>query len=173
MQAVYLTGPTVYLRAMVEDDKHHAAAWFDNPFPVNAARAEAFLKEKLQGDPWDARWHLLAIVRRSDDTVVGSCRIRFEKLAAHLRFGMAPWLDDADLLRAEALGLVVPWLRDEHEVLVITLEIAADEQQTLAAAESVGMRPVVRLREAVARPGHRVDLLTYQAVAPDVEVEHA
>ena len=69
MQAVYLTGPTVYLRAMVEDDKHHAAAWFDSRFPVNAARAEAFLKEKLQGDPWDAPWHLLAIVRRSDEAV--------------------------------------------------------------------------------------------------------
>lgn len=173
MQAVYLTGPTVYLRAMVEDDKHHAAAWFDSRFPVNAARAEAFLKEKLQGDPWDAGWHLLAIVRRSDEAVVGSCRIEFGKQTASLRFHMAPWLDDADVLRAEALELVVPWLRDEHELLVITVEIAADEQRTLAAAEAAGLKAAVRMREAIARAGHRVDLLIYQAVDPKVEADHA
>ena len=88
-----------------------------------------------------------------------------------LRLHLAPWLDDADAWRAEALGLVVPWLRDEGEMMVISVAIDADQPRTLAAATALGMVETARLRERVARPGGRVDEFRYQALNPRWEVE--
>jgi hypothetical protein len=58
-----------------------------------------------------------------------------------------------------------------------TLEIPSDQNVTIAAARELGMPLAVRLREHIARPGHRVDLLLYQAPGPvwtyPEEVNHA
>jgi hypothetical protein len=48
--------------------------------------------------------------------------------------------------------------------MIAVAHIAADETETVAAAEALGMTASVRLREHIARPGHRVDLLLYQAL---------
>ncbi len=85
-----------------------------------------------------------------------------------VRFHLAPWLPspEADELRAEALRLCVPWLRDEVELMTVTIPIGADETATLAAAEAVGMIQGARLREHLFRPNGRVDLFYYQALNP-------
>jgi RimJ/RimL family protein N-acetyltransferase len=90
-----------------------------------------------------------------------------------LTFEMAPWRDDADALRAEALGLLVRWLRDESELMVVAVQVPADQAATVAAAEAVGMVPNVRLREWFARPGGRVDCLLYEGLNPRWEVRDA
>ncbi|HUZ00724.1 MAG TPA: hypothetical protein VMU89_10260 [Thermomicrobiaceae bacterium] len=167
MRAVYLTGPTVYLRALAESDAESAAAWFDSLFPINASRAAEFLREEHQ-EPWSRR-RTLAIARNDGGEVVGGARLRIDGRSAQLGFHMAPWAPDADDLRGEALGLLVPWLRGELECLVVSTEIPADEAATLRAAEAAGMRCRVRLREHVARGGQRVDLLIYQSVDPTLE----
>ncbi len=74
--------------------------------------------------------------------------------------------EESDALRAEVLGLVVPWLRDELELMTVTVDIAADDPAALAAATALGMVLGVRLREHVARPAGRVDLLQFQALNP-------
>lgn len=172
MRAVYLTGETLYLRALQSSDKEIAAAWHQSPFPIGADRAEEILKE-AHGDPEEARRWLLAIARVADDEVVGSVLIVFWRHEANVTFHFAPSVAEPDPLHAEALRLVVAWLRDDHEELLIETYIPADMPATLAAAEEVGMTPRARLRECIARPGHRVDLIFAQWVHPMVEEANA
>jgi len=157
MRVTYLTGERVYLRAMVEADKDVGIAWWPGPFLVNAARAEEWLKEEHK-DIYTKHTRRYVIVRVVDDTVVGSVALQdHDHRRGTVVFHMAPTLAEADVLRADALRLVVPWVRDDLELMVLTLICAADETETLAAARELGMEESVRLREFVARPGGRVD----------------
>jgi RimJ/RimL family protein N-acetyltransferase len=174
LRPVYLRGRGVYLRAMVKDDKERGTAWYDGRLPVNAARAEKVLEEEHK-HTWDRMRRRLAIVRTEDDDVVGSALVlSWNRLrTCRLDIRMAPWLQDADALRAEALGLLVHWLRDEMELMVVTVEVAADEPATIAAAEALGMAQTARHREWYGRPDGRVDCLLYQALNPRWEVRDA
>jgi RimJ/RimL family protein N-acetyltransferase len=173
MMETFLTGIRVSIRAMKLSDKDQAVAWFDSPFPINAARAETFLREEHT-----ATWHpsttYLALVRAGSDEIVGGASMwTDERRTGWVRIRMAPVLPDADVLRADSLRLLIPWWRDEHEFMAVTVEIAADEVETIAAAEELGMIPAVRWRENVARDDHYVDLLLYQALNPRWEVADA
>lgn len=173
MRAIYLMGTKVYLRAMVESDKECGIAWFNtrlpmggfgHVFPVEASRAAAVLKEENRGI-WPGGRHRYAIVRNANDEVVGALvEESAHPVVAHVGIQMAPSLTDADILRAEALELVVPWLRDERQFRLVRISIPADELQTIATAESVGMTLGATLRRYVARTGSRVDLLMYEAL---------
>lgn len=168
MQVSYLTGQHVALRPLVPEDKAVATAWHPSLYPIDAARAETWLKENHK-DIWPRRVYY-ALVRAAgagtaetaDDEVVGSVRINWNVQQAGARFTMAPWLADADALRADAIGVVVPWLLEEREMLVVTVMLASDETESIAAAEAAGMVEMARLREHVARSGQRVDLLYFQ-----------
>ncbi|MGI8857462.1 MAG: GNAT family N-acetyltransferase [Thermomicrobiales bacterium] len=163
MRAVYLTSEHLYVRAMYAGDKEHAAAWFDSPFPINADRAEAWLKEAHTSVDRPRRLHYV-IVRSADDAVIGGVTLETDYRIGTLKLRIAPWLPDADALRAAALGILHPWLRDDLELMTFVLHIPADQPETIAAAEALGMEPGVRFREGIARPGHRVDELIYQAL---------
>jgi len=160
---------------MVEGDKERGAAWLDETFPVNATSAEAALEREHEGPWWLRSARRLAIALGEDDEMVGSARVTSHdwQRTCRLAFAMAPWRDDRDVLRAEALGLLVHWLRDESELMTVTAEIAADQPASIAAAEALGMVRNGRLREWFARPGTRVDCLLYQALNPRWEVRDA
>jgi RimJ/RimL family protein N-acetyltransferase len=163
MRVVYLTGEHVYIRPLVAADSEHAAAWFASLFPVNATRAAAWLAEE-QANAWDRWARHYAMARVADDAVVGGVTFHTDERKGTLLFHMASWLPDADTLRAEALALLVRWVRDDLELMTVVAHIAADEPETIAAAERLGMTTNARLREHIARPDHRVDLLIYQAL---------
>jgi len=173
MRVGYLTGERIYLRPLEEADQETATAWFDSPFPINGTRAKTFLDEQPV-HWWDQSDHTLVIARVEDDSPIGGLNLWSEnRRIVVLRFHMAPVLDDVDALRAEAVRIVVPWLRDEHEYMVVELYTADDEPETVAAAEGVGMKLAYRLREFLARPGGRVDELSYVATNPRWEVRDA
>lgn len=165
----YLTGEQHYLRAPVLADAEVTAAWFPDRFPVNATRAEAYLKETLT-TVWSTGANiLLMVVRSSDDQVVGSVRIEHPTgPAAQVDARFAPTLsaEDMDGVQADVLAIINPWLFNEAEVLTITIGVGADQPRTLAAASVFGMTQQVRLREYLARPGGRTDLIQLQAVSP-------
>lgn len=73
-------------------------------------------------------------------------------------------LADADKLGPNFIPIVIPWLRDELEMMSITLSLAADQTASGRAAEAQGMTMAVRLREHIGRPGTRVNLLLYQGL---------
>lgn len=165
MRARYLTGERVYLRALVAEDQESVATWFAGPFPSNATQGERWLKEVHADAGWGNKPRYLAIVRVEDDAPSGgiSLTVRGDRRGL-LHFAMAPWLAEADALRAEALRLLVPWVRDDLELMTLDLYIAADEAVTKAVAEELGLRESARLREFVARPGGRVDRILYQVL---------
>jgi RimJ/RimL family protein N-acetyltransferase len=175
MRAIYLMGTKVYLRAMITSDKTCGIAWFNtrlpmggfgHVFPVDATRAATVLKDENQA-LWTGGRHRYAIVRNANEEVVGALvEEGTYPVVAHIGIQMAPALDDADELRAEALSLVVPWLRDERQFRLVRMSIPADECEAIAAAEASGMTQAARLRRYVARSGTRVDLLMYEAVNP-------
>ncbi|HET7035426.1 MAG TPA: GNAT family protein [Thermomicrobiaceae bacterium] len=176
LRAVYLTGEQVYIRALTKEDAKVAVAWFKSPFPINEAVAEEQLKELHGENQWIGSKRDYAIVRRADDQLIGGVTVKsWRGLQAELGFHTAPWLsaDEADALRAEALALLVPWLRDEREAMAVQASIAADQPATLAAAESVGMKQTARLRRFIARPGTRVDLFLCEALNPHWEARNA
>lgn len=170
MRIVYLTGERVYLRPLVLADKDSASAWHPGPFLIGAAQAENVLKDEAGGGA-----RRLALVRSQTDEVVGSVKLSSSDgfRRCWVTFHMAPSTTDGDALRAEALRVIVPWLRDQMEVMVVSVEVPGDEVETIAAAEELGMALSVRLREFVARAGRRVDSLTYQALNPRWEVKDA
>lgn len=172
MRIVYLTGERVYLRPIVLADKDRAAAWHPGPFPLSAARAESILKAEGEGAA-----RRLVLVRREDDEVMGSVKVTSHDgfRRCWVEFHMSPSITDADAdaLRAEALRLIMSWLRDRVEVMAVAVELAGDQTETIAAAEDLGMVPAARLREFFARPGGRVDQLVYQALNRRWEVKDA
>ena len=175
MRPPYLTGDRIYLRAMLLADAAHSAAWFDGPIPPTPSRAEDYLQETLTS-AWGGQDPLpLAIVRLDAETVVGGATVEgYGKRLGEVRLRTAPWLaeQEAGAVRAEALRLLVPWLRDECELMAVTAEVAADDAALAAAAEGLGMVVGVRLREHLARPGgRRADLLLYQALNAGWRVE--
>lgn len=175
LRAIFLSGPTVYLRALVDADKEHAAAWFDDTFPINAPAAESALKEEYSG-PWWSRSGMRLVIARSDgDVVVGGIRIWWgsEARRCQAQFSMAPWERDADSLRAAALRILVEWLRDGMEAMVVTVTLAADQTETVRAAEEIGMERHGTLREWFTRPGGRADALVYEALNPNWLVRDA
>jgi RimJ/RimL family protein N-acetyltransferase len=82
-------------------------------------------------------------------------------------------LPDTDELRAEVVRMVIPWLRDEHEFMVVRLFVAENATETIAAIDEVGMQLAARLREFLAAPGGRIDELAYEALNPRWELPHA
>lgn len=175
MQAIYLMGTEVYLRAMIPADKECGIAWFntrlpmggfDNLFPIDSSRAATALKDENRG-LWASGRHRYAIVRIDDDAVVGALvEESSHPIVANIGVQMAPALAGADSLRAQALRMVVPWLLEERQFRLVRMSIPADQPVTIAAAESVGMTLGATLRRFIARPGARVDMLMYQALNP-------
>jgi RimJ/RimL family protein N-acetyltransferase len=165
MRAIYLTGEDFYLRAMVLEDKNHAVAWFNSMIPIDASAAEKILKEANEKGWREPDELYLAIVRSSDDEVIGGVTIEDQdRRTAWLSIRSAPGLENGDRLRARVLELVLPWLRDELEILVIRVHLPEDELEMIEAAKRLQMEPAIRLRQFQARPGHRVDVLGFQAL---------
>lgn len=175
MKPPFLTGERVYIRAMTMEDKDCGVAWFSSVFPVNAERAERFLREEVK-ETFAARRRYYVIVRTEDDQVIGGIKVKsWDLRAADLRVTMAPHLlpEDADIYKADALRLVVPWIRDEHEYMALTVRFAEDETACIAAAEEMDLYFGARFRGFLRRPGERIDLLIYQALNPAWEAANA
>lgn len=160
---------------MQDSDKDYSVSWFDAPFPADVSRAETFIKDENKN--FGSRTSHLIIAQNDDDTIVGRIANWSNGRMIEVSFHMNPVRDDTDTLKAETLGIIIPWLIDEGSFLCVTVGIAADEPASIAAAGALGMVPSVRMREYIARPGHRVDLIYYQALgAPwrlPEEVNHA
>ncbi len=174
MKPVFLTGEVVYLRPMVPEDKDVAVAWYDSPVPVNSVLGEKTLTE-LHTAMWNPSTRQYAIVRQEDDRVIGGAAIDFAHgdRKATISLHMAPLLERADELQAEALRILLPWLIEEHNMRRVDLNVGANDAATIAAAEELGMFAGVRLREYWQRPGGRVDMLIYQILNPHEVHPHA
>ena len=177
MHPPYLSTDRLALRAMVADDALVASDWFPAAFPVNADQAGRWLREQHRTSPWDGPTRLwLAVVRIGEhdpnssiprQTVVGGVTMSHPRdRTTDVQIRIAPSIEhaEADGLQAEVIRLLVPWARDELETMVVTVAIGSDQPASVTAAQELGMLPAARLREHLARPGRRADLLWFQAL---------
>ena len=164
----YLIGDNVYLRGPELGDARWTSAWRATPFPIAAQTAEEQLKKEVPED-FDSRSFLLIICRREDGRPLGSALIKESPHAVETRLTLHadPTLGaGAASVQAEALGLLLPWLWQERSRPVILLWTDIDLQPVVAAAERLGMRPAVRLREGVWRDGRLRDQMLYEFLHP-------
>lgn len=164
----FLIGDNLYLRAFELGDAKHHRAWRDSPFPITAERAEELLKKQIPADHKERRQRLL-VLRRADDAPVGSVSYsRWDMLSADLSTYVNPAFgpETVGQIRAEIMGIVVPWLLEERDIVTLWVELSDGEPATLAALPRLGLHEAARYREADWRDGRRVDHLTFQAYHP-------
>ena len=163
----YLIGETIYLRGAELGDARWVTAWRPTPFPISAEAAEEQLKKKVPEDD-ERRKALLIACRRDDDRPVGSARIDdADATATSISLHADPALGVAGAaIQAEMLGQLVPWIAGERNRPVVVLGTDADLEPVVARAESLGMRPAVRLREGVWREGRRRNKIFYEYLNP-------
>lgn len=164
----FLVGESLYLRQPEAADAGYAAAWHDSPYPIIRQRAEKIITEEFPKDGDRRITHLIAC-RRSDDIPVGAAvynAYSWTNHAAMARVFANPALGDQAAVKAEILGILVPWLSAEHRKMVVWAELDAPEPALLAAATAVGMRPAVCLREAIWQNGARHDQWVYELLHP-------
>ena len=164
----FLVGDRIYLRPIRADDASRSVAWRESPFPASAKVAEKFLEEEV---PKEAEKGVLRLVacRRSDDVPVGSAIVDFREdwPTVYGRLRAASWPPEtASAVKAEMLGLLVPWLVDERNAISVAFDLDGGEPAVVAAAEATGLRPAFRIREAIWRSGARHDWVAYQKLHP-------
>jgi RimJ/RimL family protein N-acetyltransferase len=163
----YLIGETLSLRGAQLSDAEWATAWRHAPFPISAEAAKAQLKKVVpQNDERDRA--LLIACRREDGRPVGSARINYgDPITTTIALHADPGLGEAGAaVQAEMLGLLVPWISGERFKPVVSLTTDTGMTPVLAAAEALGMRPAVRLRQGVWRAGAYHDKLYLDLLHP-------
>lgn len=157
----FLVGDEVYIRRIEFADASVGMSWRGILYPQSSDRIEAWIKDDMVKDD-DTAWY--AIVRKSDDRVVGSARVhQAGGMAASLKLTVDPLLGERGLgWKAEALKLMAPWIVDEQNRPMLMLFQAADEPSMVAAASEIGMRQTARYRERLERDGRRVDEVVLQ-----------
>jgi len=163
----YLIGDTIYLRGAELGDAKWATAWRPRPFPISAEEAEKQLKKTVPNES-ERRIALLIACRRDNGRPVGSARIdesnpTITPLSLHTDLTLGA---TGALVQAEMLTQLVPWLSGERYRPVVVLATDTGLEPVRAAAESLGMRPAVRLRDGIWRDGRRHDMIFYECLNP-------
>ncbi|HEY8446203.1 MAG TPA: GNAT family protein [Thermomicrobiales bacterium] len=165
----FLVGPTLYLRGIEEGDARTVCSWHPNPFPLPPDVALERLRKEVPSDGEDNHEFRLVACRKSDDRPVGSVTYGVEGW----RIGWTKVHADPALteerraaIRAELVGLIVPYLVMERDLMTVELIAEGNEPAIEAAATEVGMRRAYRLRQALQVGGQRRDLVGYEALHP-------
>lgn len=156
----FLVGVEIFVRPIEKTDAGVGMSWRDTVFPLSPAAVERWITGDMVNGR-DTQW--LAIVRRTDDRVVGLVRIFNAYGPVILDLFVDPLFGDrGGRWKRETLGLVVPWLVDERHIRKLRLSIEADDAALIGAARNLGMRQVARFREQVDRDGARIDRLVFE-----------
>ena len=159
-----LVGELIYLRPLNEDDAATGTSWRDTLFPQSTSRMETWIEENL-GKEKPSKKESLAIVRKSDDLVVGSLVVEYEPTASIANAHIDPVYGEPGLhWKGEALVLVAKWIVDERHAPIMHLDIPATETPVIAAIEAAGMRQTARFREKRFVDGVWMDELLYDYV---------
>lgn len=166
--AIYLRDDRYGLRAPVLEDAEVSGAWYEGAFPISAEAAANLLTEQ-ETIPWgmNPTIRLLVVELASGNVVGGALVERQDNRVGKLQVtagGPDRSGEAAQRLRAAVLRLLVPWVMGELNMMTAVIDVPADEAIVIDAAAGLGMVEVVRLREHIARPSGRVDLLMLERV---------
>lgn len=158
----FLVGEEIYLRRLEKRDAQSVMSWRNTPYPVSPSITETWITESLT----NARIGVWAVVRKSDDRVVGGMTLRHGNLTPALSVQINPHYAAAPRWTAEVYRLAVPWLRDEVHAVSLQLPIAADQTEAIAALDELGCFCGARFREMRRGDGRWINLLRYVALHP-------
>ena len=166
--AVYLQDGEVGLRAPVPEDAEQAGAWYEGAFPISPENARELLTEQ-ETTPWgnNPTVRLMAVDLGTGTLTGGVLVERDDNRVSKIRItvgGPDPSGEAAQRTRAALLRLLVPWVMGELNMMTTVIDVPADETILIEAAHGIGMAEAVRLREHIARPAGRVDLLMLELV---------
>lgn len=167
--AAYLSGSRIGLRAPSLDDADSIAAWDDAALPRTPDVGREMLCRSEQTPCGNAQHVRLMVIDLQSGGIAGSMMIeRQQDRIGKIRIVSAPLLtaDHRDAIEGDVLDLIVPWMRDELDLMILVLDIASDRTAVIARAEALGLTEVVRLREHIQRPHGRVDLVTLESINP-------
>lgn len=166
--AIYLQDGRFGLRAPVPEDAEYAGAWYEGAFPISAEAAREHLAEH-ETLPWGINPTIrLIVVELDTGSVVGGVLVERQNNRVGKIVIVAgrpdPASEAAQRVRAAVLRMVVPWMMGELNLMTAVIDAPADETVVIEAARELGLVEVVRLREHIARPSGRVDLLMLERV---------
>lgn len=160
----FLVGDEIYLRTVEKDDSKVGMSWRNTRFPFAPEQTETWIAEDLAKEQ-DV--HTLAIVRKSDDRVVGSLRIGESGPHHWFEAKVDPLYGDrGQRWKGLAIALAGEWLTNERGQAIAKIDIPADESITIAEIERGGFVQTARFREMLQRNGQRVDQLVYELYSP-------
>lgn len=155
----FLVGEQIYIRTFMPGDEKNAMSWRSSVFPKSPEAIEKWIKEELPKDGGNNKGHL-AIVRKSDDVVVGNISTYVGQVGVILY----PYVDvlygeRGQQWLTEAISLVARWQVDENFVPRADVHIGANNQVAIDALLSGGFVQTARWREMLEMNGQRVDKL--------------
>lgn len=155
----FLVGEHIYLRTFMPGDEKNAMSWRSSVFPKSPEAIEKWIKEGVPSDGAKNKGHL-AIVRKSDDTVVGNISTSVGRVGVSLY----PYVDvlygeTGQEWLAEAIRLVARWQVDENFVPRADVHLSANNQVAVDSLLSDGFVQSARFREMLEVNGQRVDKL--------------
>lgn len=162
----FLVGEEIFLRGFVPGDENNAMSWRSSIFPKSPELVEKWIKEELP-DEGEKQVSHLAIVRKSDDVVVGNIALFHGMVGVD----MHPYVDvlygDAgQRWLAEALTLVAHWQVDECFKPRVRVNLPGHRQLAIQALLDEGFEETARWREMVETHGERFDLHSLVFVSP-------
>jgi RimJ/RimL family protein N-acetyltransferase len=164
----FLVGPTLYLRGIELEDAKTGAAWYPSSFPLPSEVLEERLNKEVPEGMRKTEYRLVAC-RRRDDRPVGSVWYGihgWRSAETMVHADPALGAEARAAIKAEIVGLVVPYLVMERDLMVVWFDAEADESTVEGTAAEIGMRKAFRLREALLCDGVRRDLICYEALHP-------
>lgn len=155
----FLVGDQVYLRSFVPGDEKNANSWRSSIFPKSPELVEKWIKEELPKEGSKRMGHL-AIVRKSDDVLVGN----IASFNGDVGVSMYPYVDVlygevGQRWLAEAIDLVARWQVDERFVARCDVHLPANLQVAVSLLQAERFVEVARWREMIQLNGERSDKL--------------
>lgn len=158
----FLVGEEVYLRTFRVGDEKNATSWRRSIFPKSTELMKKWIEEGIP-KAGKSKKSFYAIVRKSDDVIVGSIETRNEDVIVEIVAHVDPlYGEQGQRWKAEAITLCAAWGVDERHVPSVGIEIPASETVVAETLLAFGMREVVRWREMFLIDGQRVDCVMYQ-----------
>lgn len=160
----FLVGNEIYLRAIELADAARGQSLATSIYPRSATRIETWIKDDLaKGN----RTALYPILRKSDDVVVGSLKTDRYDPKTFVTIEIDPLYGDrGQAWKAEAIGLVIPWLGNEQHRPILEFKVPANESTSIAALEAAGGRECARYREQLQTWGGRQDAVVFEYFNP-------
>lgn len=158
----FLVGDEVYLRTFRVGDHKNATSWRNSVFPKSTALMKAWIQEDLPKEGKNNRGHM-AIVRKSDDVIVGSAVCEYDDVGTLITPHVDPLYGDAGLRwKAEAIRLLAEWIVDERHRPIAHVDLPATESVVIEAITAFGMRESARFRQMLLVDGQRVDKVVFE-----------